>query len=53
MNTLEGGRESVMRQPDGGTHVEGEVVVVGVKEWVGTELEASEGDALSGFKDSS
>jgi len=43
MNTLESGRESAMDQPDGGNHVEREVVVVRVKEWVETELEASGG----------
>lgn len=49
-DTLEGGSKSVMNQQDGGNHVGREVVVVGVREWVGAGLEASERGAASSFK---
>ena len=39
-----------MSQLDGGDHVEREGAVVGVREWVGTELEASERGVESSFK---
>jgi len=42
VDTLEGGRKGLMGQQDGGGHVEREEVVVGVREWTGAELEASE-----------
>lgn len=35
MNALEGGRESIVGQPDGRNHVEREEVVAGVRGWVG------------------
>lgn len=52
MYALEGGRESVMGQQDGGNHVERKVVV-GVREAVGAEVEASGGDEVSSFKGTS
>ena len=48
VNALEGGRESGMGQQDGGGHVERKVVV-GVRERVKGELEASEGGVASSF----
>ena len=51
MNALEGGGESVMGQQDGGDHVERVVVVVSVRGWVGTELEASEGVWLRALRE--
>lgn len=53
MNTLEGSREGVMGQQDGGNHVEREVVVVGVRERLGTVLEASGRETVWSFKGSS
>jgi len=50
VNALEGGRKGLVGQQDGGDHVETEGEVVGVREWVGTELEASERGVDSSFK---